>query len=109
LIHADGVLEEQELEFLDVLKGQMVSGIEPVTYKIEDLTKVFDTRVSRYTVMLELIGLGYADQDFDPGEQALVLDVAEVFGMTNDVIEEIEYWVTRQMSLVAEANDMMGG
>lgn len=109
LIKADGILEQKELDLLAVLKAQMENGIEADGYELAALATIFDSRKAKYSVMLELIGLGHADEDFDPAEQKFVLDVAEVLGFNQQDVDEVEFWVTRQMSLVAEASMMMEG
>ncbi len=69
---------------------------------IEDLASFFNTEQARSVVMLEIIGVGHADNDFSPEENEFVGRLASAFGMREEKVRAMESWVTRQLALAQE-------
>ena len=109
MMRADGSVEGDELAHLEVLRDQAQPGVEAEDVPVADLPKLFDDRVSRVAFLLELVGMGYADQAFDPGETKLVRELAHALVAEDDLLDDIESWVRRQMLLVKEAHELMRG
>lgn len=105
LISADGNLDGREVEFLEMLRSQMVVGVQPV--EIDSLADVFTSQQSKASLLLELIGLAHADAEYHSAEQSLVAQVANELGVAKEVLEDMEAWVVRQLALVREAEQFM--
>jgi len=108
LIAADGIIDEREAQAFDVLVAQCAPGVEPA----EDVTAVsvealFDDRASRVACLLELVGIALADDAYDASERAIIQELAGTFDLSHALIEDMENWVSRQMTLVHEAQQMM--
>ncbi len=108
LIAADGVLATEEQALLNVFKAQIEVGIEPITYELDELNQIFNTQKSKISMLLELIGLGHADHNFDATEQEFVNSIAQALNITESEVAECELWVSRQINLVAEAYELIG-
>ncbi len=58
--------------------------------------------------MLELVGMGYANEDFDPRQSELIERIAEAFSFhDNGTINAIETWVKDELALVKKAQQLM--
>lgn len=63
----------------------------------------FDSRQAKAAVVLELIGVGHADQEFSAEESAFINDVAKALGISCDEVKAMEVWVEKQLGLAQEA------
>lgn len=57
--------------------------------------------------LIELIGVGYADQNLEESESNFIKHIAETIGVELSRLEELEDWVQRQIALVAEAQKFL--
>lgn len=76
---------------------------------LPSLTGRFDSRAARVAAYLELIGVAYADTELDATEDELLHKVAAEFGFDETEASDMEQWVNRLMSLMAQAKIMMQG
>ena len=110
MMRADNVVDARELSRLDVLRDQARPGVEEEDVPIEQLPELFDDRLSRIVLLLELTGMGYSDEKFSPRESELIHKLAEVFAFDeDDIVDDIIAWVKRQLLLVKEAHQLMEG
>ena len=110
IMRADSLVDARELTLLDVLRAQARPGVEEEDVPIEKLPELFDDRLSRIVLLLELVGMGYADEKFSPRESELISKLSEAFAIDEDgVMDDVISWVKRQLLLVKEAHLMMEG
>ena len=110
MMRADSMVDARELSRLDVLRAQSRPGVEEEDVPIEKLPELFDDRLSRIVLLLELTGMGYVDEKFSPRESELVSKLAEALAIDEEgVMDDIKSWVQRQLLLVKEAHLMMEG
>lgn len=104
-ITTDNCLAPQEEDLLKIMTTEMglSTDTEIPTLELPQLLTAFDTRQAKIAILLELVGLGYSDNDFHPEENGFVRQVADTFGILEDEIKAMENWVLRQMMLVQEA------
>ncbi len=108
VMRADGRIHAAELLAMDELRNQMEPGVKAESIAVVALPDVFKRRLSRVSFLLELVGMGYANEDFDPAQSELVDQVAKVFGFHEDgTIESIEQWVKDQLALMNHARQLM--
>ncbi|NYZ12476.1 hypothetical protein HL658_07935 [Azospirillum sp. RWY-5-1] len=69
----------------------------------------FDSRRARVAAMLELNGLGLADAEMAPEEEAVLARIGAAFGFSKAETLGQRDWVLRQVALVHEAGTMMMG
>ena len=106
MMRVDGAVAGDELALLDALRNQAQPGIESEDVPLKDLSGLFDDRLTRVAFLLEVVGMGYANQDFDPAESQLARDLASALAL-DDTLEDVKSWVKRQLLLVQEANQLM--
>ena len=109
MIRAGNVVEAEESVHLDVLRSQARPGVEAEETPIGELPDLFQGRRSRIVLLLELVGLGFVDEKFAAEESALIGTLAAVLEIGADDLAAVEGWVQRQLELVEEAHDLMGG
>lgn len=107
MVAADGVFATEEKELLERMKLQMHSKVSSAAYQHESLPDIFATKAASATVMLELIGLGYADEVLDPKEKSFLEKVRDTLAVSAEEFEDMESWVLRQFSLIRQANEFM--
>ncbi|MDE0361207.1 MAG: hypothetical protein OXI74_08580 [Rhodospirillaceae bacterium] len=107
VMRADGRIHPAELVVMDVLRNQIEPGVKADHVAIEALPGVFKRRLARVSLMLELVGMGYANEDFDPKQSELLNRIAKVFGFQeNGTIDTIEQWGQDQLALMKQAKLM---
>lgn len=109
MMRADSAVAGEELALLDLLRDQAQPGVEAEDVPLQDLAGLFDDRLTRVAFLLEVVGMGYANQDFDPAESKLARDLADALELGDDTLEDVKSWVKRQLLLVREAKQLMEG
>lgn len=109
VMRADSSVDAREQNRLDVLRAQTEPGVQAEDVAIEDLPELFDDRLSRFALLFEVIGMGYADEEFDPQESELINSIAKALAIGEDEVLQIVSWVRRQLLLVKEAHRLMEG
>ena len=110
VMRTDRKIKAEELMAMDLLRSQTEPGVKAEDVPIEQLPGVFEDRLSRVSFLLELVGMGYADEDFDPEESELVVRIAEVFSLHEDGTKgAVEQWVKDELALMKQAQKLMQG
>ena len=110
VMRVDGRIEASELVAMDMLRDQAEPGVKAEDVPIEQLSGLFQYRLSRVSFLLELVGMGYVNEDFDPRQSALIAQIAEAFSFHEDgTIEAVEAWVRDQLALMKSARQLMEG
>ena len=107
IMRVDNAVDADELVHMDVIRKQVEPGVKAEDAPVEKLPELFEDRASRTAFLLELVGMGYVNEDFDPRQSKLVTDIAGVFGVADDALSDIKSWVQEQLSLVKRAHRMM--
>ena len=100
---ADGVSHEEEALLMAALKAQSQDGAAPATVELSELAGVFDSQSAKSALMLELLGIAFADAS----EKALVNEVASALNIDSELLSDMESWVSRQVLLTQEAYAFM--
>ena len=100
---ADGNLHEIQNRMLDILKEQSQAGVAPTPIATEDLSSFFNDKKSKYSLLLELIGVAQADKEHHITEKNLIVQYASSLGLSNDELITLENWVVKQMDLSEKA------
>lgn len=100
---ADGNLHEIQNRMLDILKEQSQAGVAPTPIATEDLSSFFNDKKSKYSLLLELIGVAQADKEYHITEKNLIVQYASSLGLSNDELITLENWVVKQMDLSEKA------
>jgi uncharacterized tellurite resistance protein B-like protein len=94
--------EEQNLLELAYAETGQDFDVELPTGDLDSLLQPFDSAQSKAAVLLELIGMGHADNEFHADESRLLREVAEGLGVPEAKVRAMEAWVERQLALAQE-------
>ena len=109
MMRADNSVDAREMNRLEVLRAQAQPGVQAEDVAIEELPELFDDRISRIALLFEVIGMGYADEEFDPQESELLNTMTNSLAIDEDEVLNIVSWVKRQLLLIKEAHRLMEG
>ena len=110
VMRVDRSIDASELMAMDMLRDQAEPGVKAEDVPIEQLSGLFEDRLSRVSFVLELVGMGYVNENFDPRQSALIARIAKAFSFHEDgTIEAVEGWVTDQLALTKSARQLMEG
>lgn len=110
VMRVDKRIDAAELMAMDMLRNQAEPGVKAEDVPIEALPGLFEDRLSRVSLLLELVGMGYANENFDPEQSELVNQIAKAFSFHSDgTIEAIDGWVKDELALMKKAQQLMEG
>ena len=104
-IEADSKLSDEEHNLLELMYAEAGFDFDEELPEGDRaaLLPAFDTPQSRAAVVLELIGVGHADNEFHATESEFVRSVAASLGVPEARVQQMENWVERQLALAQEA------
>jgi len=103
LIEADNVISEQEKTLIAALSSEMGQQ-ELIRNPSDDVLKeFFPDRISRVSVMLELVGLATCDGQFAAEEDAIIKRVQRIFEISDDQVNAYQNWVKKLFQTYGEA------
>ena len=110
VMRVDRRIDAPELMAMDMLREQTEPGVKAEDVPIEQLPELFEDRLSRVSFLLELVGMGYVNEDFDPRQSELIAQIAESLSFHEDgTMEAAEAWVKDQLALMKNAQRLMEG
>ncbi len=106
-IIVDGALSHEEERLIHVMKAEMglENGYPEGTKSRAELYSMFKSRASRIQALIEMQGLGYANMEYHVQEKAFIAEMAQAFQISDELLEQIDEWVVRQVALLYEAQD----
>ncbi len=106
-ILVDGELSKEEEDLVRIMKAEMniEDGYPEGQISRQELFKMFESRRSQITAVIEMQGLGYANMEYHLQEKEFVNEMAEAFGIEGEELADIDDWVVRQVALLYEANE----
>lgn len=108
LIAADGHIDERETLLLETIVAQCSDSIDfDRAFELVELSAMFTENAPKMAFLIELVGVGYADQSLAESENKLLEHVAETIGVELPRLEELKDWVQRQIALVTEAQKFL--
>lgn len=108
IMRADKVVEAEEQVRLEALRAQAQPHVRAEDVPMDELSTLFEDRLTRVALMLELVGMGYADDRYSIGESRLIREIAAALDIGDEALALIESWVERQFALLGEAHELMG-
>ncbi|EHD0101816.1 TerB family tellurite resistance protein [Vibrio vulnificus] len=108
LIATDGHIDERETLLLETIAAQCCSNVDlDKTFDLAELSPLFSENSEKMSFLIELIGVGYADQTLEESENNFIKHIAETIGVELSRLEELKDWVQRQIALVTEAQKFL--
>ena len=108
-MRADNIAGAEERVHLETLRSQARPGVEAEDIPVADLASLFEDRLSRIVLLLELVGMGYVDNKFSARESKLIGEIAAALNIGLRDVANVESWVKRQLLLIEEAHELMEG
>lgn len=102
VVEADDRLTLKEVEAMERRLAVSSFDREPDYHDAGDLELVFDTRAARVRAVLDLMLVGFVDDEFVDDEQNEVYRVATAFGFDDAEWERLRDWAGRYLDLVGE-------
>lgn len=107
VMDADEKLHESELEILNILAKQTEGSVSPEVITLEEIAVLFDTNISKSSLLLELIGVAHADGDYHQEENLLIKNYAKALGVSDKKLLMLENWVSKQLELTLEVQELL--
>jgi tellurite resistance protein len=103
-VEADQNLSDEEHNLLELLWAETGQDFDTELPEgdVETLAAAFDGKQVKAAVLLELITVGHADDEFHPEESAFIDRLAAALGVDAAKVKEMDGWVTRQVQLARE-------
>lgn len=106
-IEADSHLADAEQNLVELMMAEaglsFDEELEPVA--MDDAIRELNSRQAKAAALLELIGVGHADDQFHAAESLFLRDLAGRLGVKEDELQRMESWVERQNQLAREAEE----
>lgn len=108
-ITADDILAIKEYDMMSIFESEMDLSHKdvPEITDPESLLSHFDTRKSRSILLLELILLGYSDNDYCAEESDFIKRIAGLVGVDLSEVSEMEDWVKRAIAVNHEVTKFL--
>ncbi|MEQ8191307.1 MAG: TerB family tellurite resistance protein [Candidatus Eremiobacterota bacterium] len=103
LIKIDNKIKVVEVSLLKKLTEEMGLSMHDAV-KVEDINKawqIFTARETRIILLVELISIGYVDDDFCASENELIKEICSAFSISDTKLQLIEQWVIDERALSA--------
>jgi hypothetical protein len=107
LISADGIILKEEQVLYDSIAAQCESEIELKDVALCEISSKFTTQQAKVSLLLELLGVAHADNNYHESERGIIKSVTEVLDIEPRLLEDMEAWVKRQFILMKEARIFM--
>ncbi len=105
LAAADEVVLEAEKQAIGALKTEvgLPGGPGEHLVPVEELASVFVSRRAKIVALVELLGLAYADSEFETNERSMIVIAARAMEIEVADLRRLEEWVKDHIKLVERA------
>lgn len=104
LIEIDNDVDYREVNLLEVIVSQCEEFVDfNASFDLTQLRALFSDQSQKMAFLIELVGVGLADQILNADESKFLEHIAETLNVQLSQLEEIKHWVQRQMMLIAES------
>lgn len=104
---ADGEISHLETQMINVLRQQCNPNVTAKSTSQADLASIFDTPIAKYSLLLELLGIAHANNEYHSSEKDIIFKVSQALGVTNDKLQALEAWVEKQFLLTHEVQELL--
>ncbi|MBF0751223.1 MULTISPECIES: DNA repair protein [unclassified Pasteurella] len=104
---ADGSSDELQLGMVEILLKQSEDGITEKVISLDELPNFFDTEKAKCSLLLELLGIAHANEEYHLSERDLISQYANNLGISLDKLNALENWVEKQLVLSKEIETLL--
>ena len=76
---------------------------------INDVSQLFHTNKEKVSLILELLGVAFSDNEYHEKEEEFIAEVSISLEIESTLLKDCETWVKRYLILVKEASILMEG
>ncbi len=106
--NADGFSDEIQLGMTEILRAQMPEVSAEAKVEISELPGLFKTQREKHSLLLELLGVAHANQEYHSNEKDLIGQYADALDVSTEQLAGLEDWVEKQLALSIEAEQLLG-
>ncbi len=107
IIAIDGIIDEKESLMIEAIKKEMHPKTNIESNHKEPLNSIFISKKEASSLLFELIGLAYADDEYHEEESRFINEIASQLNISKENLYVMENWVQRQLCLSREAIYLM--
>lgn len=107
IIQVDGVTDVREEQLFEAIRAQCQKGITPISVATSQLHTYFTSHPTKVALLLELIAIAYADDEYHLKEQSLIQEIASGLRISAELLGEIEQWVKHQLDSMQDVYRLM--
>lgn len=104
---ADGSSDELQLGMVEILLKQSEDGITEKVISLDELANFFDTEKAKCSLLLELLGIAHANEEYHLSERDLIAQYANNLDVSLDKLNALENWVEKQFALSKEIETLL--
>lgn len=109
VMESDGIRHQTQEAVLETLKHQVNEGVESQKVELEQLNPLYDTHEAKVSLVFELIGVAYANGEFDDKERDIINSYTKVLGLSESTVNDMVEWVKAQMYLMEFSKKLLAG
>ena len=109
IITSDGKVSDKEQVVLNTILAQVSEEALVLTdVTVADAGRIYDTQTAKSSLLLELLGIALADDDYHDDEEEYLLDIARKISVSAEHLNGLKNWVETLMNHMKKLEPLMG-
>lgn len=104
---ADGSLDELQLGMVEILTKQSNENVAEKSVTLAELSALFKTEREKCSLLLELLGIAHANNEYHLSEKDLIASYANALNVSEKKLFALENWVEKQLALSTEIETLL--
>ncbi|MDY5105959.1 MAG: DNA repair protein [Actinobacillus minor] len=105
---ADGSADELQLGMVEILTKQSEENVTEKAISNAELPTLFTTERAKCSLLLELLGVAHANEEYHLSERDMIAGYAKELGVSSEKLNALENWVEKQFALSKEIEVLLG-
>lgn len=109
LLVDDGIMDYQEEKYLRSLCAEMsLSFHDELVVDKSELNNYFDKIEVKKIILIELIGLGFSNENYHKNQEVYIKRICEIFDISSDILKDIEELMKQYQVIQNQIVDFIG-
>lgn len=104
----DGSADELQLGMVEILTKQSEENVTEKAISNAELPTLFTTERAKCSLLLELLGVAHANEEYHLSEKDMIAGYAKELGVSSEKLNALENWVEKQFALSKEIEALLG-
>lgn len=104
----DGSADELQLGMVEILTKQSEENVTDKAISNAELPTLFTTERAKCSLLLELLGVAHANEEYHLSEKDMIAGYAKELGVSSEKLNALENWVEKQFALSKEIEALLG-